>query len=831
MVNLEIEILSEDAKDDIYELRSFLAENVEDLQLAVKKQAAVEGQMSALGIETILFGVIHAGVGLSIERCIHILWPLIKDWIKRKKAGKKIEVLATLGDSVSNVTISADSDGVSKRYDNVSYSINTAHTRAVLIGCSEFENDFPAIPPVKSNVGDLYRILVDKRNIGLLPENITVALDKTNSEIEETLLRISRLPDTETLLIYFSGHGYRSDINKLHLVAKNTKRIDDYILNGIDYDFIKNVIVRSSPAKQKIVILDACHSGIATQGAQDSILDINVTGTYVLASSESDEVSYFDKNKRNTFFTGILLDTLGKGINNEKEMLSLDDLYENAKTHLDQKQQPRFKETLNISPADFFIARNRSFSLEKKIQKAAELYRSGKLANALAEYKKILQKQPDNAEIRKLADQCNNDLLFSQFMKQADELFYKEHNYKKALELYQQAYELRPDFSIAEKISNCKENIETGQLGILTPEPKAPEPPKVIENTRQEGKKAKEVKQELPEKNNTTKKVFALGITIAVVFIGWLLLTITKKKDDKTNIHELSLMLSTDPVAALAKLQKEKQNDSANYILGNYYNEEEKYDSAAFYYNNAINISNLPAAYLSLALLYRWRKLKDSSDKRIAYSILLKADSLHKADTAIYYQLGELKLSRMPGDPNEQTEKWWIKGHKKGSKECGYELAFLYLEKRGNPVAAFPFMKEAAENNFTRAQIYLSDMLTSGNGVIANKEEGEKWFKLFLKNAESDQLASFAERYMPGSYDENFNGNDCSKALELYTAAETRIGLISDRYYKGKIYSDISRFYENGCGELVKKDKLKAKQYREKAIEMGYMPPDDILFK
>ncbi len=830
MINLEIEILSDDAKEDIYELKNFLSENFRDIQLTVKKQAGIEGQMSGLGIETILFGVIHTGVGLSIERCIHILWPLIKDWIKRKKTsnGKKIEVLATMGDDSSNVTISADSDGVSKRYDNVFYSINTKQTRAVLIGCSEFENDFPAIPPVKTNIEDLYRLLIDKRNIGLPAKNITVVLDKNNAEIEETLLRVSRLAGTETLLLYFSGHGYRSDINKLHLIAKNSKRIDDYILNGIDYDFIKNAVLKPSPAKQKIVILDACHSGIATQGAQDSILDINVTGTYVLASSESDEVSYFDKNKRNTFFTSALLDTFRKGIHNEKEMLALNDLYENTRSHLDQKQQPRFKETLNISPADFFIARNPSFSLEKKIQNATQLYHSGKLANALVEYKKILQRQPDNAEIRKLADQCNNDLLFSQFMKQADELFYKEHDYKRALALYQQAYELKPDFSLAEKISNCKENLETGRPVIVAGEPKNAVPPK--ENIQRQ--KEKERKEEITEKNNTTKKVFALAITIAVVFIGWFLLTVIKKKPGKTNFHALSLMLSTDPAAALAKLQKEKQNDSANYVLGNYYREQEKYDSAAFYYNNAINISNLPAAYLSLALLYRERKLNDSSDKRIAYSILLRADSLHKADTAIYFQLGRMAyLYAMRDSPHELAEKWWTKGYKKGSMQCANELAFLYLERRGNAVAAFPFMKEAAEHNFTSAQIYLSDMLSTGNGVIVNKEEGDKWFKIFIKNADAYDLAGFAEKYIPGSYHENFSGNDCRKALELYTAAESRIGLIGDRYIRGKIFNDISKFYENGCGEVVKKDKLKAKQYREKAMEMGYMLPDDLLFK
>jgi len=56
-----------------------------------------------------------------------------------------VEVLATLGDGGEKVTISEDSEGVSKRYDNVIYSIDTDHTRAVLIGNGEFDNDFTSI--------------------------------------------------------------------------------------------------------------------------------------------------------------------------------------------------------------------------------------------------------------------------------------------------------------------------------------------------------------------------------------------------------------------------------------------------------------------------------------------------------------------------------------------------------------------------------------------------------------------------------------------------------------------------------------------------------------
>ena len=154
MINIEIEISSANAKEHLYELRNYLAESMENLQISVKEQPAIEGQMSAFSPEGILNGVIHAGVGIGIEHCIHILWPLISDWLKRKKldSKKNIEVLATLGDNSGRVSFSEDSEGVTKRYENVTYSIDTARTRAILIGCAEFQNDFVPIAPVKANL-------------------------------------------------------------------------------------------------------------------------------------------------------------------------------------------------------------------------------------------------------------------------------------------------------------------------------------------------------------------------------------------------------------------------------------------------------------------------------------------------------------------------------------------------------------------------------------------------------------------------------------------------------------------------------------------------------
>ncbi len=841
MVNLEIEILSADAKEYLYELRNYLNEHIENLQVSIKEQPALEGQMSLFTAESILNGVIHAGIGIGIEQCVHVLLPVLKDFFKHIPVpfGKKIELLATLGDGAGRVTFSEDNEGVSKRYDNVTYSIDTGHTRAVLIGASEFDNDFHPIPPVKNNVADLYKLLIDKRNIGLLPENISIALDKTNTEIEELLLRVSKLPDTETLLIYFSGHGYRSDVSKLHLIARNTRKIDDYILGGIDYDFIKNIVLKSSPAKQKIVILDACHSGIATQGINDTILDVPVTGTYILASSESDEVSYYDKNKRNTFFTGSLLDTFTNGIDNAKEMLALNDLYENARNHLDQRQQPRFKDKLNISASDFFIARNPSFSLEKNIRYATMLFNAGNLSEALREYRKILKRQPGNQEVRDLAEQCNNDLLFAQFMKQGDEYYYQQQQYQIALDNYQQAYEIKPDFMTAEKIRNCKTSLQEGRT------PTATKPASVktaldemdIVTKKEKAVVEAEGEKEEPEKKNLPAKLLVLIISLVVILMGWWIMKLFNGHEEKTNFTELKAMLDSVPGQALNVLRQAKEKDSAYYIIGNYHRADKKIDSAVYYYDKAIAFSNLPAAYSALASIYYLHEISDSTKMRSPYNILKTADSLFKADTTAYLILGSLieneALEKMAmsgiinSDLEKETERWYLKGFKRGSKLCCERLAFFYLDLRQDPAAAYPYLKQSAENNVLLAQLYTSDLLMHGNGVAKNLVESNKWLGVFCKNAEPNELLRAAKIYAgknSGFYSGYRVEIDCLTVATLYTALENKAAEINNKYEQGDIYLELGNYYYGKnlpCNQISNSNHAKARGFYQKAADLG----------
>lgn len=88
MVQLEIEIKSPADKNEIYELRNFLQQQIEGLDVHIKEQPAQEGQMSGSIPETIVMGMIHLAVTIPLEGFYHhYLQPKIKEWMgSRKKA-------------------------------------------------------------------------------------------------------------------------------------------------------------------------------------------------------------------------------------------------------------------------------------------------------------------------------------------------------------------------------------------------------------------------------------------------------------------------------------------------------------------------------------------------------------------------------------------------------------------------------------------------------------------------------------------------------------------------------------------------------------------------
>ena len=468
-MTIDIEIKGADAINEIYDLRNFIHEQeISDIQLQLKAQPAIDGTMSILAVAGLVATIagemaLKAGIESVLEKPVHSLTESIKLWlIKRKKEGKAdIEVYTEEKDDQTVKSFVTDSNGLTTQLNKLNFAIDVKNTRVLLIGNSEFDFNFPPIKPVKGNVEDFYQMLTDKKIMGIPAENITLAFNKTSSEIEEQLLLLSSAPGIETLLIYYAGHGYKADAKKLYLVAKNSKKINDHIIGAVDFDFIKNVILKQSGASQKIVILDACHSGIATQGEADFLAGFDVKGTYIFASSSGDEVSYFNAVNQHTFFTGEMISVFKNGLENNHEKIALKDVYEAVAHNLKEKNfpEPRYKNDLNIPLSNFYIARNLKFSVEKWKQKARQLLREGKTDEALREYNQLLQQYPNDEALKTEIEEGEKENQYLFLVNEADS-FFQDQEYEKAIENYGAALQLRQEFSVLSRKNKCQEYLE-----------------------------------------------------------------------------------------------------------------------------------------------------------------------------------------------------------------------------------------------------------------------------------------------------------------------------------------------------------------------------------
>lgn len=146
---------------------------------------------------------------------------------------------------------------------------------ALLIGISRYDSS--EIVPLRYTLKDvqaLYRVLTDPHAGGFAPENVKLLTDESSEKPTAAniglginwLRAMARQPE-DLVFIYFSGHGY-SDDNGSFLLTRDAN--PETLLTTCINVSIFNKMISQIPARKKIIILDACHSGgmsIAARGA------------------------------------------------------------------------------------------------------------------------------------------------------------------------------------------------------------------------------------------------------------------------------------------------------------------------------------------------------------------------------------------------------------------------------------------------------------------------------------------------------------------------------------------------------------------------------------
>ena len=250
-------------------------------------------------------------------------------------------------------------------------------SRAVLIGTGRYADEkLPDLAVVGKTIGDLVAALTDPV-YGVVSENhCTVLEDEGDIRLIGRYLRSAASNADDLLLVYFVGHGLVSGRRHELYLGLPDSEWSEPEFNSLEYDKLRSAVLDSAAAT-KIIVLDCCFSGrVVSEVMADPVTEmvgqIEVEGTYVLASAERDQVALILPGEDHTAFTGRFLHILRNGVPGGPEFLTVDYLYQQLvmRMRAEGLSQPQKRGT---STADLLaLAGNRAFAAERQARQEAE---------------------------------------------------------------------------------------------------------------------------------------------------------------------------------------------------------------------------------------------------------------------------------------------------------------------------------------------------------------------------------------------------------------------------------------------------------------------------
>lgn len=157
----------------------------------------------------------------------------------------------------------------------------------------------------------------------------------TRAKLREDI-RLLFADDCEVALFYFAGHGFIETTGG-YLLASDSRSGDEGVPLGDVLTY-----ANQSAAKNKLIILDSCHSGAAGSPAKDPRIAELSEGLTILTASTADQ--YASEQNGSGIFTTLLVDALGGAAANLVGQITPGGVY----AHIDQslgpwEQRPLFK--------------------------------------------------------------------------------------------------------------------------------------------------------------------------------------------------------------------------------------------------------------------------------------------------------------------------------------------------------------------------------------------------------------------------------------------------------------------------------------------------------
>lgn len=216
-------------------------------------------------------------------------------------------------------------------------------SKALVVGIDYYSR----VSPLFGCVNDAHnvRTVLERHSDGTVNFHVKfLAASDASSEVPRNGLRdsIEELYKdySDVALFYFAGHGYIDAAGGYLLTSDSTAGHDGVSLSDV------MAFANTSPARNKVVILDSCHSGIAGSPAAGGNNAVLAEGVTILTASSATQ--YAQERDGSGVFTSLLVDALNGGAANLVGEITPGSIY----AHIDQslgpwEQRPIFKTNVN----------------------------------------------------------------------------------------------------------------------------------------------------------------------------------------------------------------------------------------------------------------------------------------------------------------------------------------------------------------------------------------------------------------------------------------------------------------------------------------------------
>ena len=291
-------------------------------------------------------------------------------------------------------------------------------TYALVIGVNNYRPypETPTLPPLsyaESDARKMAQALRDSDKGQVSKVRVLLDTEASKTAIEAELRDLARrMRVSDTLIVYYSGHGMLNHLGQATLMPSDAKINDEE--TWLPLDGLREQVRKASQGRGRLIlILDACFSGQSQAGSRSFTMPgrkdfpkpqkLDMSGVDVLLASSADsEPSWEDAELGGGIFTAYLLEAIsGKADENGDGYVTIGEAYRYAAVRVEafssRKGTPQTPKL--YGPDDYTLALN---PVAVALSRLANVQRSGPINgeqfDALADWLEV-KRQPDDLKL------------------------------------------------------------------------------------------------------------------------------------------------------------------------------------------------------------------------------------------------------------------------------------------------------------------------------------------------------------------------------------------------------------------------------------------------